>query len=75
MEEDKEELNLTLKLVAGKPVDESGAVLPIPGGWQLLEPGDAGLTRRVKKTAGSGSCKIRKGGGPFLRESWLLLQL
>lgn len=65
MEEDKEELNLTLKLVAGKPVDESGAVLPIPGGWQLLEPGDAGLTRRVKKNGRFWQLQNKKGRRTF----------
>lgn len=41
--------NLSLRLVNGSPVDGDGSVVPVPAGWQLLQPGDAGLTRRVKK--------------------------
>ncbi len=43
------ELNLSLKLVGGKPVDAEGNIISPPEGWTLLAPGDAGLTRRVKK--------------------------
>lgn len=49
MNSDKSDLNLCLKLVKGKPVDTDGNVLSLPEGWVLLAPGDAGLTRRVKK--------------------------
>lgn len=35
----------------GTVIDATGKVIAVPDGWQLLPPGDAGVTRRVK-TAG-----------------------
>ncbi|MBU0550099.1 DUF2293 domain-containing protein [Myxococcota bacterium] len=40
---------------------ESGEVTQVPEGWQLLPPGDAGLTRRVKAAGPSWSVKQQKG--------------
>jgi hypothetical protein len=41
--------------------DEKGKTLTIPRGWALLEPGDAGLTRKVKAAGPSWTVKAKKG--------------
>jgi len=39
----------------------NGKVIPIPKGWQLLPPGDAGMTRRVKSRGPTWTVKQKKG--------------
>lgn len=49
---------------------EDGTVLPIPQGWELLPPGDAGLTRRVKAAGPTWTVKEKKGRRVFSRGVW-----
>ena len=44
-----------------------GQVLSVPAGWALLEPGDAGLTRRVKAAGPTWTVKEKKGRRMFSR--------
>jgi hypothetical protein len=48
----------------------SGEVLDVPAGWALLPPGDAALTRRVKKAGPSWTVKERRGRKSFSRGVW-----
>jgi hypothetical protein len=50
--------------------DQSGKVLPIPNGWALLPPGDAGLTRRVKAAGPTWNVQEKKGRRVFSRGVW-----
>lgn len=45
--------------------DESGALLPVPAGWELLPPGDAALTRRVKAAGPVWTMQERRGRKVF----------
>lgn len=47
-----------------------GTVLEVPAGWTLLPPGDAGLTRRVKKAGPTWTVKEKKGRRMFSRGVW-----
>lgn len=47
-----------------------GRVLKVPEGWALLEPGDAGLTRRVKAAGPHWVVQERKGRRMFSRGVW-----
>lgn len=47
-----------------------GRVLTVPEGWALLEPGDAGLTRRVKAAGPHWVVQERKGRRMFSRGVW-----
>jgi hypothetical protein len=49
---------------------EDGRVLPLPEGWALLRPGDAGLTRRVKAAGPSWTVLERRGRKKFSRGTW-----
>ena len=49
---------------------ESGATLAVPGGWQLLPPGDAGLTRRVKAAGATWTVEEKVGRRMFSRGVW-----
>ena len=49
---------------------EDGAVLTPPVGWELLPPGDAGLTRRVKAAGPSWTEIERRGRKKFSRGVW-----
>jgi len=40
---------------------DQGKVLQVPGDWQLLPPGDAGMTRRVKAKGPTWTVKQKKG--------------
>lgn len=48
----------------------AGEVLEIPAGWQLLPPGDAGLTRRVKAAGPTWTVQEMKGRKKFSRGVW-----
>ena len=48
----------------------SGQVLQVPDGWQLLPPGDAGLTRRVKAAGPTWTVKVKKGRRTFSQGVW-----
>lgn len=49
---------------------EQGQVLPVPDGWALLPPGDAGLTRRVKGAGPSWTVREKRGRKLFSRGVW-----
>lgn len=54
------------RIVASGPDDRSvrladGQVEQVPEGWELLPPGDAALTRRVKAGGPSGTVQEKKG--------------
>lgn len=51
-------------------VSESGATLAVPAGWQLLPPGDAGLTRRVKAAGPTWTVEEKVGRRMFSRGVW-----
>ncbi len=44
---------------------EDGKILPIPDGWELLPPGDAGLTRRLKAAGPTWTIQEKKGRRTF----------
>lgn len=47
-----------------------GEVLPVPGHWELLPPGDATWTRRVKAAGPSWTVKVKKGRRVFSQGVW-----
>ncbi len=47
-----------------------GKTLTVPEGWELLPPGDAGLTRRVKAAGPSWTVQEVKGRKKFSRGVW-----
>lgn len=47
-----------------------GQVLPVPPGWQLLPPGDAALTRRVKAAGDHWVVQERRGRKIFSQGVW-----
>lgn len=49
---------------------ENGTVLDVPPGWELLPPGDAGLTRRVKAAGPSWTVKQKRGRRTFSLGVW-----
>lgn len=49
---------------------EDGAVLRPPAGWELLPPGDAALTRRVKAGGPHWAVEERRGRKTFSRGVW-----
>jgi hypothetical protein len=44
---------------------QDGKIIPIPPGWELLPPGDAGLTRRVKTAGPTWTIQEKKGRRTF----------
>ena len=48
----------------------NGKVLSVPSGWELLPPGDAGLTRRVKADGEHWLVKQKKGRRNFSKGVW-----
>lgn len=49
---------------------ESGALLDVPRGWELLPPGDAALTRRVKQGGPTWTVSEKRGNKTFSRGLW-----
>ncbi len=49
---------------------EDGQIIPVPAGWELLPPGDAALTRRVKTGGASWTVQEKKGRRTFSRGVW-----
>ena len=47
-----------------------GQVLAVPADWQLLPPGDAALTRRVKASGPTWTVQEKKGRRTFTRGVW-----
>ena len=63
------------RIVAPGPNERSvktsdGTVLRVPKDWELLPPGDAGLTRRVKSRGPSWTVKQKKGRRTFSLGVW-----
>ena len=50
--------------------DAQGRVVPVPAGWTLVPPGDAGLTRRVKAAGPSWTVQEKVGRRTFSRGVW-----
>lgn len=48
----------------------AGETLAVPAGWELLPPGDAGLTRRVKAAGPTWTVQVKKGRKLFSRGLW-----
>jgi hypothetical protein len=53
-----------------KVVTSAGKLLEVPAGWELLPPGDAGLTRRVKAAGPSWTVQEKKGRRTFSKGVW-----
>ncbi|HBH53243.1 MAG TPA: DUF2293 domain-containing protein [Planctomycetaceae bacterium] len=51
-------------------VDSRGAIREVPEGWELLPPGDAGVTRRVKAGGEFWVVQERRGRKIFSRGVW-----
>ena len=49
---------------------EDGKILSVPQGWELLAPGDAGLTRRVKAAGPTWTVQEKKGRRTFSKGVW-----
>jgi hypothetical protein len=47
-----------------------GRVLPVPDGWDLVPPGDPGLTRRVKAAGPAWTVQEKRGPKTFSRGVW-----
>lgn len=63
------------RIVAPGPRDRTvrtadGQILHAPAGWELLPPGDAGLTRRVKAAGPTWTVQEKKGRKTFSRGVW-----
>ena len=63
------------RIVTPGPNDRSvltadGQIVHVPAGWELLPPGDAGLTRRVKADGPSWTVQEKKGRRTFSRGVW-----
>jgi hypothetical protein len=63
------------RIVAPSPSDRTvrtadGQVLHIPANWELLPPGDATLTRRVKAAGPTWTVQEKKGRKTFSRGVW-----
>ncbi len=48
----------------------SGEIVAVPEGWELLPPGDPGLTDRVKKAGPSWAVQEKRGNKLFSRGVW-----
>lgn len=53
-----------------RPRTEDGRVMEVPAGWELLPPGDAALTRRVKAAGPSWTVRAKKGRRVMSRGVW-----
>tara|TARA_R100000027_G_scaffold62209_1_gene54166 strand:+ start:22673 stop:23434 length:762 start_codon:yes stop_codon:yes gene_type:complete len=51
-------------------IDPEGRVLPVPANWDLLPPGDAALSRRIKKDGPHWVVREKKGRKVFSRGIW-----
>lgn len=54
----------------GHVLASDGAVLAVPSSWSLLPPGDAALSRRIKKDGPTWTVVELKGGKRFSRGIW-----
>ncbi len=51
-------------------LSKTGEVLPVPQQWVLVPPGDAGLTRRLKKAGPTWTVKEKRGRRLFSKGLW-----
>lgn len=51
-------------------IDATGKTLVVPDSWELLPPGDAGLTRRVKAGGPTWTVQVKKGRKTFSQGVW-----
>jgi hypothetical protein len=51
-------------------IDAAGKTLVVPDSWELLPPGDAGLTRRVKAAGPTWTVQVKKGRKTFSQGVW-----
>jgi hypothetical protein len=70
----QKKLAVSLEVSPG-PTDRSvktadGQVKQVPSGWDLLPPGDAGLTRRLKSLGPTWTVKEKKGRRSFSKGVW-----
>ncbi len=68
-------MTLASRVVSPGPSDKTvrtddGKILQIPAGWELLPPGDAGLTRRVKAAGPTWTVQEKKGRRTFSKGIW-----
>jgi hypothetical protein len=68
-------MNETTRIVGPGPEERTvrasdGTILKVPTSWELLPPGDAGLTRRVKAAGPSWTVQEKKGRRVFSRGVW-----
>lgn len=68
-------MNQQTRIVAPGPdantvLTDDGQTLQVPAGWELLPPGDAGLTRRLKKSGATWTVQEQKGRRKFSRGVW-----
>lgn len=68
-------MNETTRIVGPGPQDGTvrtaeGEILQVPAAWELLPPGDAGLTRRVKAAGATWTVQEKKGRKLFSRGVW-----
>ncbi|MEO1856100.1 MAG: DUF2293 domain-containing protein [Rubritalea sp.] len=66
----QETLEVRTSKLAGHVISLEGKQLKIPCGWDLLPPGDAALSRRIKKDGPSWTVKETKGRKLFSRGIW-----
>lgn len=66
----EESLEVRTSKQAGYVTSLDGKQLKIPNGWELLAPGDAALSRRIKKDGPSWTVKEPKGRKLFSRGIW-----
>ncbi len=65
-----ETLDVSPSSTARHVVNAKGDTLKIPDGWALLEPGDAALSRRIKKDGPTWTMKEKKGRRLFSKGIW-----
>lgn len=65
-----ETLDVTPSSKPGHVVNAKGETIKVPGSWVLLEPGDAALSRRIKKDGPSWTMKEKKGRRLFSKGIW-----
>ncbi len=65
-----ETLDVSPSSTPGHVVNAKGETIKIPDSWALLEPGDAAMSRRIKKDGPSWTMKEKKGRRLFSKGIW-----
>ena len=66
----KQTLELWVTEDPRRPKTEAGALMEVPDSWELLPPGDAALTRRVKAAGPAWVVKKKRGRRTFSQGVW-----